>query len=683
MFKKSQIITTCKVLTVMLLLLTFSSYVFAVNPQTGTDETNVMDNLALWKLRSAEKGKLWYPDAPLSTVNSISYAASQKNGQVFGEAPPPYAGGQTVGLDITASFKDAGFLAAVRQVINKPAGPILDTDVANIRSLFLGSQDITHVIYDLSGIEHFIALTSLYCSYQHLSSLDISKNTLLEYVDVRSNQLETLSVSNNTRLKLLDCGYNNLTTLNVSSNTLLENLSCHDNQLTALNVLNNTKLKWIDCALNSLTALNVSNNTLLETLICNNNQLASLNVSNNTGLKSIGCSWNLLTGLDVSKNTALTGLSCSGNQLNSLDISKNLGLMYLYCSSNQLSALDVSLNTQLIDLICRINPLKTLNVLNNLYLDYLDCDSTQLSNLDVAKNTKLRILDCRNNQLAAVDVSKNIALEYFVCSNNQLATLDVAVNVNLITFECYANQLKTLDISKNIYLEQLDCQKNRIRALDISKNTRLLELDCQDNRLTGLNVPNNIKLKHLDCSYNYIALPADVIGWQAIPELVLDDTFIFYPQKIEPGTVAYIGYILYQTSQTPATVALFYSSGDPAAEATTGEDGFYVLNIPTPQEGGHFMLKVTKPGYLSYTINNLSQAGLAAIDELDIRPLAGDVNGDGIVNAVDLAQLLSEFNRTPLVFFEADIDGNGVVNATDLTYLLAGFNKRNIVIIHI
>jgi len=60
--------------------------------------------------------------------------------------------------------------------------------------------------------------------------------------------------------------------------------------------------------------------------------------------------------------------------------------------------------------------------------------------------------------------------------------------------------------------------------------------------------------------------------------------------------------------------------------------------------------------------------------------LAGDVNGDGIINAVDLAQLLSEFNRLPAVFEYADIDGNDIVNATDLTYLLAGFNRRDVVV---
>jgi len=71
---------------------------------------------------------------------------------------------------------------------------------------------------------------------------------------------------------------------------------------------------------------------------------------------------------------------------------------------------------------------------------------------------------------------------------------------------------------------------------------------------------------------------------------------------------------------------------------------------------------------------------LPEIGSIDIRQIAGDVNGDGIVNAVDLTYLLSEFNRAPVTHDDADIDGNGIVNAADLTYLLAGFNKRAVVV---
>jgi hypothetical protein len=140
------------------------------------------------------------------------------------------------------------------------------------------------------------------------------------------------------------------------------------------------------------------------------------------------------------------------------------------------------------------------------------------------------------------------------------------------------------------------------------------------------------------------------------------------------------GAILYQPSPTPATITLLDSEGDIAAYARTTDDGSYTLTLPIPQEGALLSLEVTKPGYLSYTVKNLDLADWDDEKTIDIRQLAGDVNGDGIVNAIDLTQLLSEFNREPLISENADIDGNGIVNAADLTYLLAGFNKRNVVV---
>jgi YD repeat-containing protein len=142
-------------------------------------------------------------------------------------------------------------------------------------------------------------------------------------------------------------------------------------------------------------------------------------------------------------------------------------------------------------------------------------------------------------------------------------------------------------------------------------------------------------------------------------------------------TAFFTGAILYQPSPRPAAISLQDSLGN-SYHIDTATDGSYALTIPTPQEGARYTLKVTKPGYLSYTVRNLDLANWEDEKTIDIRQLAGDVNGDGIVNAVDLTCLLSEFNREPLKFEDADIDGNGIVNAADLTYLLAGFNKRDV-----
>ena len=152
-------------------------------------------------------------------------------------------------------------------------------------------------IYDLTGIEDFVALINLDCEDNQLSSLDVSNNTALTSLKSRYNQLTSLDISNNTALTYLECDVNYLTSLDVSNNTNLTSLSCFANQLTSLDVSNNLSLTELDCF---------------------DNQLTSLDVSNNTSLTSFQPRGNLLTILDVSQNTVLTGFDCGDNLLTSL-----------------------------------------------------------------------------------------------------------------------------------------------------------------------------------------------------------------------------------------------------------------------------------------------------------------------------------------------------------------------------
>ena len=164
-----------------------------------------------------------------------------------------------------------------------------------------------------------------------------------------------------------------------------------------------------------------------------------------------------------------------------------------------------------------------------------------------------------------------------------------------------------------------------------------------------------------------VVFPAGAAGYRAY-------TKDFIITVSEPDTITLPGRILYQPSPLPAYIELF-SGDDLITSATTNaEDGAYTLTA-SPETG--YTLKVTKRGYLSYSITNFTIQADEDLPTIDITQLAGDVNGDGIVNSIDLTYLLSEFNRTPQQYPAADIDGDGIVNSVDLTYLLAGFNKSS------
>lgn len=190
--------------------------------------------------------------------------------------------------------------------------------------------------------EHTITIkgniSGLDCSYNPLTSLDISKCTALAYLSCWNNQLTSLDINKNTALIELDCEGNRLTSLDVSKNTKLTALRCAYNQLTSLDVTKNTELTSLSCSHNQLTSLDVSKNTALICLTCFDNQLTSLDISKNTALTRLGCGDNELTSLDVTQNTALTELYCYGNQLTSLDVTKNTALTELNCSENPFTA---------------------------------------------------------------------------------------------------------------------------------------------------------------------------------------------------------------------------------------------------------------------------------------------------------------------------------------------------------
>ena len=238
---------------------------------------------------------------------------------------------QSAGVAIdNTNFPDANFCSFVASSFDEDNDNYLsDTEINAAENINCADKGIS----DLTGISHFTALKRLYCDYNQLTSLDVSKNVALTYLNCYENQLTSLDVSKNTALTDLDCDYNQLTSLDVSKNVALTYLACRSNQLTSLDVSKNMALTYLNCYENQLTSLDVSKNVALTDLACKRNQLTALDVSKNTALTYLDCSRNQLTSLDVSKNISLTDLDCDKNQLTSLDVS-NTNVDELDCSGN-------------------------------------------------------------------------------------------------------------------------------------------------------------------------------------------------------------------------------------------------------------------------------------------------------------------------------------------------------------
>lgn len=104
-------------------------------------------------------------------------------------------------------------------------------ELANIKMFSVTSA--VEEIYSLKGIEYFTELRYLMCPNNHLTNLDISKNTKLTFLNCQLNEIYSLDLSNNTDLREVRCDYNNLRSLDLSNNTNLTSLYCHNNNISS------------------------------------------------------------------------------------------------------------------------------------------------------------------------------------------------------------------------------------------------------------------------------------------------------------------------------------------------------------------------------------------------------------------------------------------------------------------
>jgi Leucine-rich repeat (LRR) protein len=106
--------------------------------------------------------------------------------------------------------------------------------ITSLTSLDVSGSSIT----DITGIQDFKALTTLYCYGNQITNLDLSKNTILKFLNCSQNKLATLDVSKNVSLTYLGCNDNQLNVLDVSKNVALSQFYCRNNNLQTLNLKN-------------------------------------------------------------------------------------------------------------------------------------------------------------------------------------------------------------------------------------------------------------------------------------------------------------------------------------------------------------------------------------------------------------------------------------------------------------
>ena len=87
-----------------------------------------------------------------------------------------------------------------------PDGSVPTANINTITLLYIGGYNISN----LTGIEDFTSLLSLYCGYMNLTDLDLTQNQQLKTLYCPNNQLNNLTLANNCGFDTLYCPDNYL-----------------------------------------------------------------------------------------------------------------------------------------------------------------------------------------------------------------------------------------------------------------------------------------------------------------------------------------------------------------------------------------------------------------------------------------------------------------------------------------
>ena len=391
-------------------------------------------------------------------------------------------------------------------------------------------------IFNLSGIEDFAALETLFCNNNNLSTLDVSNNLNLVSLVCGSNNLTSLDVSSNTDLETFDCSENQIEILDVSSNLALKNLTASGNRISAIDVSNNAELSVLNVSDNRIEGeLMIANNSNLERLFCASNQITTLNLLSNNLLRSLDASNNAITDLDLS---AINTIVCPDPQTDPITVCQ--GQASINVSRNQLSSLALA-NTynDLISIFdASDNPDLFCILVDNGFTPsgwikddwtyysatncvdiytYIPDDNFEQALIDQNYDDILDnlVLTTSINGITSLDISNAsisslvgiedfLALEILDVNTNAITSLDLLNNTALLELDISSNDISSLDLSSNAFLTNLNCEGNVLDALDLSSNTALTVLNCSNNSLSNLDVSTAILLADLDCSYNQI-----------------------------------------------------------------------------------------------------------------------------------------------------------------------------------
>ena len=315
-------------------------------------------------------------------------------------------------------------------------------------------------------------LTQSYGEDGLLTDTEILTTTSMSVYGYYNSKVQSLKgIEFFTELTSLSCTGNSLTTLDLSKNTKLTTLNCSGNQISG---------EGMDALIANLPT--VSSGEMK--VISNYNEGNEMSTAQAAAAKAKG--W-IPQRYD---NSSWTWIEYGGMDINPSLLEKFPDTNFCKYLLSQPYGADGDITDEEMATVTRIDvPNRNIKSLKGIEyftsLEMLDCGDNQLTNLDLTKNTALTGLWCYNNQLTSLDLSKNTLLSDLDCSQNQLKTLNLSGCKKLVEVGVGNNQLTTLDLSGCTELEEFGCDDNMLTSLNLSGCTSLDRLTCYNNQLKG------------------------------------------------------------------------------------------------------------------------------------------------------------------------------------------------------
>lgn len=177
-----------------------------------------------------------------------------------------------------------------------PDNRLYEADTEPITMLNISNSSIA----DATGLEAFKNITWLSCANNELTSLDISKNTLLTTLVANGNNLTTLETTNNLNLENLELLLNTIDNIELSHLTELKKISLNGNPIKFIDVSANRNLSTVDFRNTKIETLNLSSNA----------KLTSVNLQNLASIKSLNIKNGSNTGITLFDTRNTTNLFC-------------------------------------------------------------------------------------------------------------------------------------------------------------------------------------------------------------------------------------------------------------------------------------------------------------------------------------------------------------------------------------